>query len=365
MAAPIRKVSRGRRRWLLDLRGYGGRREFYATRDLAEAAREVALADSDKHGSAVLSLSVEERAELVRLRDRAEKLGGTLEMALDFWAANRPRTVSLPFSEAQAVFLESKRLAKKSALHLRQLRLKLDQFSRHVGPGTLVSAIKLSDVETWLFKNGWSSASIRNRLIDLKTFFRFSLARGWCSILPTVGIEAPEPDETVPGILSVEHCAALLIAARSVAPQAVGSLVLGMFAGLRDAEICRLATDAVHMDRGFVEVSARVAKSRQRRLVDLSENAKAWLRTCPFVPGVHVKAIGKACVEAAKVLGLETFPWPRNCLRHSFASYHLAMHGSADKTAMQMGHRSTDMVFRHYREVVTRQEAERFWGLMP
>jgi integrase len=58
-------------------------------------------------------------------------------------------------------------------------------------------------------------------------------------------------------------------------------------------------------------------------------------------------------------------PWPKNCLRHSFASYHLAMHESADKTALQMGHRSTTMLFEHYRELVTRSDAERFWGILP
>ena len=57
--------------------------------------------------------------------------------------------------------------------------------------------------------------------------------------------------------------------------------------------------------------------------------------------------------------------WPQDALRRSFASYHLAMHGSADKTATQLGHRSTDMLFEHYRELVTKDEAERFWNIFP
>ena len=44
-------------------------------------------------------------------------------------------------------------------------------------------------------------------------------------------------------------------------------------------------------------------------------------------------------------------------MRHSFASYHLALHESADKTALEMGHRDTRMLFRHYREIVTKGEA--------
>jgi integrase len=64
-------------------------------------------------------------------------------------------------------------------------------------------------------------------------------------------------------------------------------------------------------------------------------------------------------------LKIEQFPWPQDCLRHSFASYHLAMFESAEKTALQMGHNSTDMLFRHYRELVTKEQAEKFWALMP
>ena len=52
-------------------------------------------------------------------------------------------------------------------------------------------------------------------------------------------------------------------------------------------------------------------------------------------------------------------------LRHTFASMHLALHESADKTSHQMGHRKDDVLFEHYRKLVSRQEAENFWGILP
>ena len=56
--------------------------------------------------------------------------------------------------------------------------------------------------------------------------------------------------------------------------------------------------------------------------------------------------------------------WPHNALRHSFGSYHLAMHNDDLKTAFQMGNSPT-MVHRHYKALVTKSEAERFWALRP
>ena len=52
-------------------------------------------------------------------------------------------------------------------------------------------------------------------------------------------------------------------------------------------------------------------------------------------------------------------------MRHSYASYHLAFHQSADKTALEMGHRDTQMLFRHYRELVTKEEAQAYWKIEP
>jgi hypothetical protein len=49
--------------------------------------------------------------------------------------------------------------------------------------------------------------------------------------------------------------------------------------------------------------------------------------------------------------------WPTNALRHIFASYHLAKWQDAAALALQTGHTTTAMLFGHYREVVTPEEA--------
>ena len=56
--------------------------------------------------------------------------------------------------------------------------------------------------------------------------------------------------------------------------------------------------------------------------------------------------------------------WPSNALRHSFGSYHLARFNDAPALALQMGN-SPAMIFKHYREVVRPQEAEKFWNIRP
>jgi hypothetical protein len=58
--------------------------------------------------------------------------------------------------------------------------------------------------------------------------------------------------------------------------------------------------------------------------------------------------------------------WPHNALRHSFASYRLAATQDAPRVALELGHSgSPQLVFSHYREVVTPEDAERYWQIRP
>ena len=57
--------------------------------------------------------------------------------------------------------------------------------------------------------------------------------------------------------------------------------------------------------------------------------------------------------------------WPHNGLRHSFASYHLAAFGDAIKTATMLGHKDPGVVHNHYKALVQKSDAVRFWDLRP
>jgi phosphoglycolate phosphatase-like HAD superfamily hydrolase len=62
------------------------------------------------------------------------------------------------------------------------------------------------------------------------------------------------------------------------------------------------------------------------------------------------------------VLGFEA--WPVDLFRHTFATFHLARHQDAGRTAHQLGN-SSDVVYRHYRALATSQQAKRFFSICP
>jgi predicted urease superfamily metal-dependent hydrolase len=57
-------------------------------------------------------------------------------------------------------------------------------------------------------------------------------------------------------------------------------------------------------------------------------------------------------------------PWKHNALRHSFISYQVAKHKNVNEVAMEAGN-SPEMIFKHYRELVTKKAAEAWFGVTP
>jgi integrase len=54
-----------------------------------------------------------------------------------------------------------------------------------------------------------------------------------------------------------------------------------------------------------------------------------------------------------------------NALRHSFTSYALSHCKDAATLALELGHADQDLIFRHYRELVTPEAAAKYWDIRP
>ncbi|HEY5894055.1 MAG TPA: hypothetical protein VIT91_12565, partial [Chthoniobacterales bacterium] len=69
----------------------------------------------------------------------------------------------------------------------------------------------------------------------------------------------------------------------------------------------------------------------------MAENCVEWLR---LHPGCAIAPSGYQRLFATIAKSAGATPWPRNAMRHSFASYHLAAHRNETATQAQMGHDS-------------------------
>ena len=146
----------------------------------------------------------------------------------------------------------------------------------------------------------------------------------------------------------------------------IPALAICGFAGLRQSEMVSLDWSEIDLRRGFIEVKGRKAKTKQRRLVPIAKNLKAWLAPYVKKDGPVLESSNDVYLSsrrtAALAAGLKK--WPRNCLRHSYVSYRLAGTKDAAKVALEAGH-SAAMLFSNYRQLVTPAEARRWFSIAP
>lgn len=384
-----RKLPSGTVAFQLDLGLVDGKRVRKNYKTKAEAALEMERAKEQqlRFGTSLVDLTPAEIAEILLVRGKLAAAGATLSQAAEFFLARGVvRKQAITLEQLVQRFTDSREEA--SARYARQLRVSLGSLAKALD-GKLCSDVMTEDIETWLRSNDWKPKTRNNYLGDVSAMFGWAVREGYVGNNPAAGIKKARDHEGEIGTLNLEQCRQLLEAAVH-APGVAGFVVLGLFAGLRPAEIARLDWSAVDADAGTVVVAGRHAKTRQRRVVDLSPNARAWLQAAA-VPkagpitgkwwdgrwrlfrqklGWDVGDSGDGLSRYARIKPREkpSTPhgrWPHNALRHTFASMHYAQHQNEALLQAQMGHESAAMLHRHYRAVKTRAEAAQFWSLRP
>ena len=372
----------GRKAWQLDLGMVEGRRKVVAfeTREEAEKAMAAMKRSRKRMGEMGVVLSPVEMAEFVSLRAELRAAGATMREAVSFFLKHGA-SLKKPVKVATAVnaFVDVKEEKGKALRTVQSYRQALKSLALMHGE-RLVHELTTEDVRAWLNAQGWGARSWNGALGFVRTFLSWCMHadRGHASRNVALGIErrTEETAEEI-GTLELWECEALLKEARKQALDEGGVrwkllsyVVIGLFGGLRRAELERLQQGDVNLDERTVIVRAAHAKTRQRRVVELNENAVAWLdginrhrstskdgeRMCPANLKRMWPAFWKSCGLAE---------WKNNAMRHTFASMHLAMWSDEAKPQTLMGHESGPMLHRHYKALKTKKEAERFWSLKP
>lgn len=290
--------------------------------------------------------------------ERSREMGVNPLVAIEAAAQQeRERARSCSVQDAIWARIRSAERSGRSERYLGDLRARLCRFSVRIeGDRLKMADVTKEHVEAHLSTLRVSPVSVANELRLISGLFRFATKRGWCEADPTALIERPKAPGGEIGILTPAQGRALLDAAEPLGM--ASAIAIGMFAGLRSAELERL--DWCEVRPRHIEVTAAKAKTAQRRLVDMEPNLAAILDGRRQDSGpVH---LGRKAFESA-IADSAIAPWPRNAMRHSYASYHLAKYQDAAKTALMLGHSSTALLFQHYRELVTREAAEEWFGI--
>lgn len=299
-----------------------------------------------------------------------------VEVAEYFVKAQQERLQSIPVSELAAKYLNSRKAKGGGEAYLRDIKSRTSRFVNDFGE-FLAGDLTTRQVDTWISSLGLAPVTSNNFRTVLHGMFSFGKKQGYVTVSPVSEVEKVKVVSKPPGILSVEELRVILETA-DLEVQCV--IAIGAFAGLRQAELERLDWSKIRLDRKIIDLSASSTKTAQRRLVSISDNLAVWLERGYKAAGKVVPTnYRKRFLKAAEAGGFKNTmappaerklqkgkkDWPNNALRHSFASYHLALGKDAAKTAHEMGHATTDILYQHYRELVVEEEAQKYWDMVP
>jgi len=307
--------------------------------------------------------------------DAQKRLGETsLAAAVDFYLERCALVVESPaVKKAVADYIETKRAAGRSHEHVRDLTNRLTPFGEAFC--CTLAELKSEHVQEWLSALKVGPRSRRNYLTSIRALAAHAERKGW---MPKGGLDLSsfEREEEPLGevaIFTPEELQAILGACRR---EMLPFVLIGAFCGLRHAEIARIQWGQIHFEEdphfphGWVEVKASQAKnaskmrSKARRLVPMTETLAAALKPLAKAPEVLVCPFQNTSNEVWKIGQASGVEWKPNGLRHSYASYRLALVRDAARVADELGN-SAAMVFRHYRALVTPGQAEKWFKISP
>lgn len=221
---------------------------------------------------------------------------------------------------------------------------------------------------TFLYEQGHSSKTIARHIASIRSFHQFLLRERIATHDPSVHIETPQQERTLPKVLNLQEVEALLEAPKINTPfgkRDKAMLELLYATGIRVSELISLNVTDVHLTMGFIRCLGKGNKERivplgntaSKAIEDYLNTARIMLLKKKINDALFVNHHGNRIsrqgfwknlkkVAASAKIEKELSP---HTLRHSFAT-HLLENG-ADLRAVQemLGHAdiSTTQIYTH------------------
>jgi len=365
----VSKKMKGKYRYVVYYPDEGKRKEkyfIYKTK-AEEFARERQEA-VDLKGSESAAVSAHEMLAVTTWRQAQSSHPELNDISLEavinsYLNQHRARLDSMSLSNCIDKLILSLQLGGKSKRHIETVESNMRRFQKEF-PNWMMSDFTREQVFDYLAHMECSATTKQNHLRTITSLFNKALQLGVVSFSPVVKLskELEKPVWKEPEVYAVEHVSLLL---QHCPQRSLAAVVLGFFCGLRRAELERIDWKHIKLTSNKVTVPASIEKKSRRKVIEIPNNATKWLQPLAIRSGALVESQQCYRSDLEKMHVSANVERVNNGLRHSFCSYHVALHESADKTALLLGHKNASVLFDHYRNVVDKEEGHSYFNIMP
>ena len=329
--------------------------------------------------------------EIVRMYDEQMKILSPFDCDTEKAVAhyvkwNDTRKQSTTLSRAVGLYLDALEAERKSQTYINTQKHRLERFTADFSPSCIVAMISPEKIEKWIknLKTMAYKAVAKDRHERIETnieatpetknnyrrtlsaLFNFCFRKDFIQRNPIEKVSAITKGKKEPEIYKVDEVRYMMNSSPEKS-EIRAFLAIGAFGGLRVAEIQRLTWDRVHLQEKEIVLDASITKTSQRRIVKMTDNLVEWLT--PYISemlqgGLVIKNKNIFRKELEKFREADKINWIDNGLRHSGASYYLALTKNANETAEQMGH-SVAVLKNNYMGLVRAEDAVKYFQIKP
>jgi integrase len=354
----LRVSNHGADRYLVDSRRNGfsqSRRTFYESEAEALATAEQLERIMRNEGArGFVDLSPEQRgdaAEAIAILARHDaSLVTAARHYVGYLDAERKRAIGPSVKEALAGYLKA-----KEAETERGELARLTYWDLTTKANTIRDAFgekRVTDIDRSMIENFLAVLHLKPRS-KANVRLKFSQFLNWCvrkkivagNVASEIKIKVPAIDVQ---ILTVKEAKDLL---RNSEDRLLPYIAIGLFSGIRPGECAQLKWEDIDLGNRQITVRGATSKTRETRYVTILPTLAAWLKPFRQKSGPIVR-------------GRINASWPKNALRHSFASYWLPIHQNRAALAELMGN-SVSVIKTNYRRAIPARVAKEFWAIRP
>jgi integrase len=361
-----------------------GRRErhFYRTQREAQAAAKSLKQSAAEfgHQSQAIRPSLAEDATAAEALLKPYEVT-LLDAARFYLEAKKTESASQPVDAAIMHWISDieSRLRGKSVTNCKQTMKRFAELG-----GKMLSSVTREDLQNIVAPAGMAPTSAAGHFRCGMAFWNWSARRGWCDAALYSKLDRPAKSQRKRiAFLTPEAADALLRSAAQYFPAVVGHFAIGLFAGVRPAELEILDPETVGVDG--IEVGADESKGLSRRHIHPCETLAQWLTKYPYqtarnwdrvwdavrrLAGWEVKSEFAEKMVAKGVLSklppATRGAWPQDVMRHTCGTYHVAFGEDLGGMAFWFGHTGGETTLRrYYVGKAKRKQALEFFAIVP
>lgn len=344
----------------------------FPTKEQQMAFAKSLAGDVKRDGLAALRLNADEAREWRAFR---AIVGANTDLALvaECWARNKATALIPPLTVHEAViaYTAAKTAEGVDAASISHYKPIFDRLEEMVGKRD-VKTVTGDDIDAFMTRHGGDSKQTRRtRFARVRALFNWLVETKRLASSPFAGKNAPKvPTEEVE-ILTISQTRQLFmrnLQAEGSDPipqerrETLGRLAMEAFMGLRHDTAGQIVASEIQPD-GLRIPAAKIKTEKNQFLDGLPANVHAWLewsrpKEWCMTQRQYLEAKTNAFIRAG-------VPHPHNCLRHGFASYHVAAYKDPGKTSVILCHKSPKLLWDTYRGMASQPDGIEYFRIVP